>query len=265
MRYGAMNFPVKPLLQELAAFADLGFDFMELAMDPPAGHHLQVMQQKTALLADLARTKMQLICHMPTFVSLADLTESIRRASLQEVLRSLETAAALRAEKVVVHPAYISGMGSHVRDLARRHAIESLETIAAKAAELEMTLCLENMFPNTRFCIEVNDFTEIFERFPALKMTLDTGHGCIGSPGGKRLVKFIDSFADRIAHLHVSDNFGKEDNHLPFGTGSIPFPKILKALKSSGYDGTATFEVFTADRHYLQLSRRKFDDMWQSI
>ena len=38
MRFGAMNFPVSPILQEIEAFAALGFDFLELAMDPPAAH-----------------------------------------------------------------------------------------------------------------------------------------------------------------------------------------------------------------------------------
>ena len=35
MRYGAMNFPVRPVLQELKEIANLGFDYVELVMDPP--------------------------------------------------------------------------------------------------------------------------------------------------------------------------------------------------------------------------------------
>ena len=34
MRYGAMNFPIKPVLKELEAFAHLGFDYLELTLDP---------------------------------------------------------------------------------------------------------------------------------------------------------------------------------------------------------------------------------------
>ena len=32
MRYGAMNFPVRPVLQELKEIAALGFDYVELAI-----------------------------------------------------------------------------------------------------------------------------------------------------------------------------------------------------------------------------------------
>ena len=37
MLYGAMNFPVRPFLDELEIFSSLGFDYLELAMDPPWG------------------------------------------------------------------------------------------------------------------------------------------------------------------------------------------------------------------------------------
>ncbi len=263
MLYGAMNFPVAPVRDELDTIAALGFDFLELTMDPPAAHYAMLKEEKNGFLAALHRYDMRLVCHMPTFVSLADLTESIRKASLTEVLQSLETAALLGTEKVVVHPAYITGMGPHVPELARGLAMESLEVIASRAADLELTLCLENMFPRTHFCVDVADLAEVFDRLPALKLTLDTGHANIGSPRGKRTLKLIETFGDRIDHVHISDNFGKEDNHLPVGSGRINFSKILKALKKTGYNGTVTFEVFTPDREYLRLSRRMFDNMWK--
>jgi len=265
MLYGAMNFPVNPVLEELEVIAGLGFDFMELSMDPPRAHYAQIRQLKTELLETLKRRQMQLVCHMPTFVSLADLTQSIRRASLNEVLDSLEAAAELKPLKVVVHPAYINGLGTFVVDLTRRYAMESLAAVAQKAWALGLTLCLENMFPHIGLGVEPDDFKKIFSDYQGLKMTLDIGHGNIGSPRGKRVIELIEAFPDRIAHLHISDNFGKRDDHLPIGSGSVRFPKILRALKKTGYDGTVTFEVFTADKEYLKLSREKFKNMWASF
>jgi sugar phosphate isomerase/epimerase len=260
-----MNFPVNPVLEEIETFAELGFDYLELTMDPPQAHYRDVLAHKTALLDALERRGMGLVCHMPTFVSLADLTDSIRRASLAEVLGSLEAAASLGCAKVVVHPAHISGLGSYIKDTARRLAFDSLASIVHKATELGLTVCLENMFPRTQFCVEVQDFWEVFERFPSLKLTLDTGHGNIGSPRGKRLLGFVEAFGDRIEHLHVSDNFGREDNHLPLGSGGIRFHKVLHALKKSGFGDTVTLEVFTPDREYLRLSREKFQKIWDSV
>jgi sugar phosphate isomerase/epimerase len=260
MRFGAMNHPARPLLDELAEIAGLGFDYLELTLDPPEAHHSQVRELEPALTARLRQRGMGVVCHMPTFVSLADLTDSIRQASVGEILASLEIAAVLQPHHVVLHPAYIAGMGPFVMDLSRRYAYESLAAIVEKAGELGLVLCLENMFPRTRFCVEPEDFQQVFEQFPALKMTLDIGHGCIGSPRGERVLQFTRQFSERIAHLHVSDNFGRQDDHLPVGSGSIPFASILAELKKSGFNRTVTFEVFTPDRQDLLTSRRAFSD-----
>ena len=109
--------------------------------------------------------------------------------------------------------------------------------------------------------MEPEDFAEVFERFPAFKLTLDTGHANMESKGGKRVLGFIERFSGRIAHVHANDNFGKEDNHLPIGAGTIDFPKIIKALKGIGYDGTITLEVFSQDRDYLKISKEKLTVM----
>ena len=262
MHYGAMNHPARPVLAELTAIADLGFDYLELTLDPPQAHYSQVRKLASDLRAELHRREMDLVCHMPTFVSLADLTDSIRQASVGEVLASLEAAAELQPRHVVLHPAYISGMGPYVMDLARQHALESLAAIAVRAEALGLVVCLENMFPRTRFCVEPDDFQQVFEQFPTLQLTLDIGHGCIGSPGGKRVLEFIRRFGQRVHHLHVSDNFGKQDDHLPIGSGSIPFASILEKLKAAGFDRTVTLEIFTEDRQQLPQSRRQFEKRW---
>ncbi len=261
MLYGAMNFPIRPFLKELVAISGLGFDYLELAMDPPQAHYRVIHQQKEELLRTLDRCKMGLICHLPTFVSTADLTDSLREASLNEVLESLEVAADLRPLKVVLHPSYIVGLAVFVMDQARQYALKSLEAIVEKADQLGICLCIENMFPRSHSLVDPEYFVEVFERFSTLKLTLDTGHAHIESKGGKKTLDFIERFYDRIGHIHATDNFGKEDNHLPIGAGTIDFVKIIKALKGIGYDETVTLEVFSRDRDYLRISREKLAAM----
>jgi sugar phosphate isomerase/epimerase len=262
MLYGGMNFPIKPVLEELEAIAKLGFDYLELAMDPPKAHYKIVKQQKDDILSTLERYHMRLVCHLPTFVSTADLTDSLRETSLNEVLESLQVAAYLRPLKVVLHPSHISGLSVLVMDQARDRAWRSLEVIVKKADQLGVSLCLENMFPLTNSLVEPEHFVPVFENFPSLKMTLDTGHAHMQSKGGKRVLRFIDRFGSRIDHVHANDNFGKEDNHLPIGAGTIDFPKITRALKKIDYNKTVTLEVFSRDRDYLRISREKLAAMF---
>ena len=265
MLYGAMNFPVRPILKELEAISELKFDYLELTMDPPQAHYRMIRQQKTRLLKALGRHNMELLCHLPTFVSTADLTHSLRKASLNEVLKSLDVAAELGCLKVVLHPSYLLGLSVFVMDKAREYALESLDAIMERADKLGLLLCLENLFPRTHSCAEPEDFTEILEKFPNLKLTLDIGHAHIGDKEGRRALDFIKMFPDRISHIHASDNFGEEDNHLPVGAGTVNFPEIIKALKEIGYDDTITLEVFSRDRDYLRISRDKLASMFAAL
>jgi sugar phosphate isomerase/epimerase len=261
MLYGAMNFPVRPVLEELKAVSGFGFDYLELAMDAPQGHYTIIGRVKSDLLKALDASGMKLVCHLPTFLFTADLTESLREASLKEMLESLQVAAELHPLKAVLHPSYITGLSVFLTDQAKQHATRSLDAIVERANQLGLTVCLENMFPRSNYLCEPKDFLEIFERHPTLKLTLDTGHANIGGNGDRRVLDFIRKFPDRIGHIHANDNFGKEDNHLPIGTGTIDFQRIAKALKAAGYDGTVTFEVFSRDRDYLKISREKFAAM----
>ena len=262
MRYGAMNFPIKPVLKEIERVASLGFDFLELSLDAPQAHFAAVQEQKNKILSQLKIHQLGLVCHLPTFVYTADLTESIRAASLREMLKSLETAKMLGAEKVVLHPGYIGGLGVLVMDMSRNYALESLNTLVHKADELEMELCLENMFPRYLSFVEPEDFLPIFEAYPQLNLTLDTGHANIDDAGRDRALNFVKMFSRRLGHVHMSDNYGKRDDHQPVGKGTVPFDHIVGALKNAGYDGTVTLEIFTDDPMDLIKSRERLKKMF---
>jgi sugar phosphate isomerase/epimerase len=264
MQYGAMNFPIKPVAEELADIAALGFDYLELTMDPPQAHYTTIQQQMDSILSALASQSMNIVCHLPTFVSTADLTDSIREASLLEMFNSLEVAAELGSQKVVLHPGHIGGMGIYVKETALAHANDSLVSIIDRAQALGLCVCLENMFPRCHSFFKPTDFDKIFQRFLDLKLTLDTGHANIDNPGGRRILEFIEKFGHRIGHLHISDNFGERDDHLPVGAGKIDFSKIVNALKQYGYDDTATLEIFSENRRDLKRSRDRFDRLFKN-
>src|SRR5256885_13290799 len=55
------------------------------------------------------------------------------------------------------------------------------------------------------------------------------------------------------SHVHLHDNRGGNlDLHLPLGAGNINLAASMSALRSCGYDGTITLEVFTDDLNLLR-------------
>lgn len=256
MIYGAMNFPVVPVVNEIQTFGELGFDYLELAMDPPEAHYAIVSENQQAISGMLQSYGMGIVCHLPTFVSTADLTDSIRQASASEMKRSLSVAADLGAEKVVLHPPMMSGMGVYVADRVRAHAFEFITEMVEMSEVLGVTICLENMMPRNGFGVDSSELEIIFNRFPTLQFTLDTGHANLGANGRLQLQEMVQRFGDRIGHVHLSDNRGLYDDHFPLGSGTINFQRLAKDLRDLGYNSTLTFEVFDDNRQKLLDSRR---------
>jgi len=263
MKYGAMNLPIKSITEEIEELGKLGFDYIELTIDAPESTPEKILKNKDAINDLLNAYQLELIAHLPTFISIADLYESIRKASIDETTRALEAGVALGITKYVLHPGTIRGLGRQVKNQAHKYADKSLAAIINKAHELQVTLCIENMFPETHGPTEPHDFENTFSKYHELKFTLDIAHAHIGT-SKNRSSEFIQRYPEKLRHIHISDNYGKEDNHLPIGAGMIYFGKIFKELKMIGYDDTMTIEVFSRDRDYLKMSREKVAKMWQA-
>ena len=259
MLYGAMNFPIKQVLDELDKIHDLGFDYFELTLDPPCAHYSQINQQAEALTLALKRYEMDVICHLPTFVYTADFAPKLRNVCIDEMIQSIHTATRLNAVKAVLHPSMFSGLAPLVPDKALELACQTLEILVEEADRVGLSLCFENMYPRYHSFYSPDQFKPIFEKYPGLKMTLDTGHANIEDPEGNRLAEFIRQFPDRIGHVHVSDNKGNRDEHLRTGKGTVNFKQFTTLLKESGYNGTITFEIFSPNPDDLVASRNKID------
>lgn len=61
----------------------------------------------------------------------------------------------------------------------------------------------------------------------------------------KSVIDYINTFKDKLIHIHWHDNHGNRDEHLPIGAGLIDHQEAVKALKDNDYDRTITLEVFT--------------------
>jgi len=265
MIYGATNNPLRPIKEEIKTVASLGFDYLELCLDPPHGLPEKLRYSLAEVRSAFAGEGLGLpVVHLPTFVWLADIYPSIREASLKEVFKALDFAAEIGAGKAVLHPGYLTGMMMFVQDSGKQYAAESLDKILEKASGLGIMVCLENMFPRMGHMYRPEEFKEVLSRNPELMITLDMGHSNIRAPKGQTAA-FVEVAQGRIGHVHIGDNNGREDEHLPIGTGRADIIGGLTAIKASGYDRTITLEVFSPDRDYLAMSLKKVRNIWENV
>lgn len=214
---------------------------MELGISLPAG---RLMEEK-GRLADSVDFFEVLLPGDRDVPNLVGCEKRILVAHLPNLNRScfeaLRQAHCLRAEKAVVHFHTATPMG-------RDEKMETLRTLHKRAEAQGMRLCLENTEESV---VQLGD---LFRAMPWLTFCLDVGHANLFSNDP---VDFIESFRDRLAHVHIHDNRGGDsegdDLHLPPGEGTIDFPRVLEALKSIGYSGAITLELAPSDDVRLKV------------
>ncbi len=73
-----------------------------------------------------------------------------------------------------------------------------------------------------------------------LGVLFDTGHALIV---GEDTPSAIENLGEKLLHLHLSDNDGKQDQHLVPGKGEYDFKSLINALRLALYDGFLTAEL----------------------
>lgn len=57
--------------------------------------------------------------------------------------------------------------------------------------------------------------------------------------------------------MHIHDNDGKLDNHLPLGKGDIDFKKFVNKLKEDNYNDYFSIELDTFNEEKMEKEERK--------
>jgi sugar phosphate isomerase/epimerase len=255
MLLGAMNHPMRDPIEEIRAFAAAGFDFVDLTLEPDRAYAATL--DVKAVRDALHQTGLGVVGHTAWYLPLASPFPILRRAALDELSRDLDVFAALDVDRMNVHPD--RGRSLSPTDWIVERNAEALATLATKASHLGIRVIVENI-PGLFGRVDV--LQTIFERVPALGFHLDVAHANLGVVRNATS-ELLDAFGDRLVHVHFSDNKGGDaDLHLPLGAGYIDWSEMVKLVKSRGYDGTITLEVFSDDAEYLHYSARKIRALW---
>jgi sugar phosphate isomerase/epimerase len=245
---GLMNDPSRPLAEELERIAGLGFELVDLTLEPQGAWPVDAAEVRKLLDAH----GLQAVGHTAPFLPLASAFPELERPARDLFVRACEIFAELGVTLVNLHPTLRALRG---RDAVERNA-EAVAEVAARVEPLGVTVMVENMGGGFGTPEELGP---LLDAAPNVRFHLDIGHANIrpyGQPG--RLPALLEAFGDRIAHVHVHDNKGRYDEHLPLGVGNVDFRGAARLLRATGWDGTLTLEVFAKEHVYTHASR----DLW---
>ena len=187
-----------------------------------------------------------------------DATEEDRAERFEKMAKSLRLAKLVGAKYVALHPIMPFGAESDENpDEVYKINRDYYSALAKIAEELGVTICLENMpfreFPLSS-CESIMALIKDISS-PAIRFCFDTGHAIYYGEPIAESVKKVGSEYLRILHVH--DNDGDGDDHLPPYEGSIDWGKFIEALYDIGYDGVLNLE--TTPKKY-DITKQMTDD-----
>jgi len=252
-------------LPQIARFHRLGFDLVEIGIEEPSGTPQVLLRERDAILHSLSEHEMLSVGHTAYWVGFGSAHEKARRGWIDEAKEMIRVASELQINLLNFH-FYVGhgrvGASEESKGIFLENFIDAMKELNQHAVGFNVDLMLENVPPVKHTLLEsVDCFSQIMNSVPALRFHLDVAHAFIenGMRGVKRYVK---AFEDRLAHVHMHDNHGELDEHLPLGKGNIDFRKVIELLKAIGYDKTVTFEVFTSESDAVR-SRKIFERQWR--
>jgi sugar phosphate isomerase/epimerase len=194
----------------------------------------------------------------------------IRQASVRAIKKTVDLGQKLGVRDMVLHNGGYVPPGppgsSRFNDRRMQNRwdsnLESIRTITDYAETRGVTVCLENIGFNP-YSIDrtFEDLREIRDRVgPALQFTLDMGHARLQEGASKG----IEMLGENIRHIHLADNFGKADDHLPLGDGDCDYSEFAGFLRDFPYiitlevshRGTTPEPILRARQAFVRLLER---------
>jgi len=152
--------------------------------------------------------------------------------------------------------------------------VEAIAPLLEKARQAGLHLAIENTPQHTP-----EQFNELFARLGELSsvntrpvgMCLDLGHANLASSTHNDYLNFVDRLDPQvpIIHVHLHENWGDTDSHLPLFTG--PSGKddsgirgLVARLKQRNFSGSIIFEQWPQPPSLLKEARDRFQTIWDS-
>jgi len=247
----SMMFWNRTVEQAVAAASVVGFDAIEIW----AEHLWRDNEDPEVVARALARAGIKCTVHCPIMdVNIASPNYGIREVSLQQNIESVELAAALGAELIVIHPGALYSR-RNAREEFWSWQVDALGQIIAAAEALDVCIAFENMDVHAKkeVVTQPEDLARALASFSydKLGITYDTTHRITTEANLEFIAK-----VDNIIHVHLADASTGPDGsirtHLPLGEGNLDFRAMLRALLPK-FRGILSLETFIPASDDLSL------------
>lgn len=248
---GMMNHPAVDTIKEIYKAKKMGFDFLDLTLEPPCAGVESF--NLSAVEKALDKTGLGVVGHTGWHLDGHAAYPEVRQGVLESLVWAANHFSALGAKTVTYHI-----QGALARYIGLKHAIKGQIEVLSRFQDILDTMGMTCVLEHTHGRPEQFEILDaIFDKVDGLGFHLDIGHANLSADGTNKTGEFVRRYKKRLLHVHISDNKGVHDEHLPLGVGSVNWPKEIGVLLKADYARTVTLEVFSTDDDYLALSLKK--------
>jgi sugar phosphate isomerase/epimerase len=202
-------------------------------------------KKRVATLKETAKTyNLEYSIHGPfADINIASPSKTMLDASMKRLKQSMAYANALNAKLWVFHPGAKTGIGQFYPNGDWKQNIKSIDELSKTAEEYGLNIALENLPAKYYFFMsKAEDFTRFYrETNLPVGIVMDLGHANLEG----QIEPFFNMLADKITHIHASDNDGVEDQHLGVGQGKIDYAWFAETINKMSYDKSVIIESIT--------------------
>jgi sugar phosphate isomerase/epimerase len=164
-----------------------------------------------------------------TPVSICEVERVRRIEAMDELKRAIDLSEDLPYPRMVLH---MGGPRETADPRKRDAAFSSLEHLILHAHHAGVVLSLENTTSEMGDPQYLHNFVDE-TRLTGLRFNFDIGHAHLSDgPEDERIAKGFAPMRELIAGVHLHDNHGDKDEHLPPFDGTIDWPAAIALLKS---------------------------------
>lgn len=174
----------------------------------------------------------------------------MREIAKNRAIESIKACNLVGGDVITVHPGRCwFRMNQEMLEQDTRRYQEYVQEVEEVARDLEVILAIESWAHPADLPQGIDEYKQIAESFKNVGITLDIGHAFITASRTqsdnpeREITRLIKELKEGLVNVHLHDNHGLVDKHLPPGRGKINFTPILGALEKH-YDGPTILELW---------------------
>jgi len=247
-----INVPIKMLIERID-------DVIERRINPEIYVDARSLKKISPESIDITAEKLRkagirTTLHAPYMdLNLGARDEDVRRISVEKVLSSIKLVLPFKPLMIVCHPGYFDYNYSFNYSVWAEMAYRSFNEIGEECSKNGLKVAIENVFErnpdNLRFLLSKLP-SELFG------FCFDPGHANLFTEVEMKV--WLESLGERLFEMHIHDNKGKYDDHLPPGDGNIQYEEIFNMVRDKKL-------IFTLEPHRVEDLERSISNFLKMV